>query len=269
MRLSRHPLYGINAMSNFFAYQTAAERYSKARPYFHPLVVERFRQFAGLDFPLERALDVACGTGQSTQALADIARSVVGIDVSAAMIEQAPFLPNVTYEIASAEDLPFDADAFDLVTVGLAFHWFDQDRFLREAARVLRQGAWLLIYHNGISGRIREEPTFETWMKEKYWQRYPTPPRGRKELGERRAGAFGFALEGQETYANEVTMSGEEFVHYLLTQSNVISAVEEGGETAEDVAAWLRRSVAPFFGDGSRRMIFGGSIWYLRKLNAI
>lgn len=256
-------------MSNFFAYQTVAERYAESRPYFHPLVIEHFRQFAELDLPVERALDVACGTGQSTQALAEIARSVVGVDSSAAMIEQAPPLPDVEYEVASAERLPFDNAAFDLVTVGLAFHWFDQDRFLQEAARVLRLGRWLVIYDNGFRGRMREESTFETWMKGEYWRRYPSPPRGSKEVGKERAAASGFALEGQESYSNEVAMSREELVRYLLTQSNVISVVEGGEENAEDVAAWLERSVAPFFDDEPRTMIFGGSIWYLRKQNAV
>lgn len=256
-------------MSNFFAYQTAAERYAKARPYFHPLIIERFCQFTELGFPVGRTLDVACGTGQSTRALAEIARSVVGIDSSAVMIEQAPPLPNVEYEVASAERLPFDDATFDLVTVGLAFHWFDQDRFLQEAARVLRSNRWLVIYDNGFRGRMREELTFEAWMKEEYWRRYRSPPRGRKEVGKERAAAFGFALEGEESYTNELVMSHEGLVRYLLTQSNVISAVEGGKENAEEVAAWLKQSVAPFFGDEPRTMIFGGSIWYLQKKDAV
>jgi len=55
------------------------------------------------------------------------------------MLALAPKLANVVYQEADAEDLPFEEEKFDLITVGLAFHWFDQKRFLREAWRVLKR----------------------------------------------------------------------------------------------------------------------------------
>lgn len=251
-------------MNNFFAHYTAAQRYASARPYFHPMVIDRLRRFTGLDIPVGRALDVACGTGQSTRALAEIAESVVGIDASEAMIDQAPMLPGVAYRVAPAEDLPFERAVFDLVTVGLAFHWFDQDLFLQEAARVLRPGGWLVIYNNGFRGRMRGKPAFKAWM-ETYWERYPSPPRGSKEIPEEQAEAVGLTLVGHEAYANDVVMSQADLVDYLLTQSNVIAVIEEGEEKIEHVAAWIRRSVAPFFDGKPQRMLFGGTIAYLQK----
>ena len=57
---------------NYFSHASVAERYAKHRPYFHPVVMERLRRFTGAT-KFGRALDVACGTGQSTRALAELA----------------------------------------------------------------------------------------------------------------------------------------------------------------------------------------------------
>jgi SAM-dependent methyltransferase len=126
----------VMAEVNYFSHPSAAARYAQFRPYFYPLVMERLVRFTGCA-RFSRALDVACGVGLSTRALAAIADQVAAIDNSAAMLEQAPALPNVVYQAAAAEKLPFPDSSFDLVAVGLAFHWFDQDQFLRAPARRL------------------------------------------------------------------------------------------------------------------------------------
>lgn len=74
---------------NYFAHQTAARRYARSRPFFHPLVVARIKSFLKLRAPLRCALDVACGAGQSTVALREIAERVVGADVSKEMLREA------------------------------------------------------------------------------------------------------------------------------------------------------------------------------------
>jgi hypothetical protein len=35
-------------MTNYFAHATAAERYARSRPNFHPLVIERLREYLAL-----------------------------------------------------------------------------------------------------------------------------------------------------------------------------------------------------------------------------
>jgi hypothetical protein len=43
---------------NYFAYPTAAERYARSRPYFHPLVIDKIRTVLRLQTLLAQALDV-------------------------------------------------------------------------------------------------------------------------------------------------------------------------------------------------------------------
>jgi SAM-dependent methyltransferase len=251
--------------SNAFAHATAAERYAASRPYYHPVVTNLIRQTLGLHTPVRLALDVGCGTGQSSLALLDLAESVVGVDTSPVMLTHGPEGPRLTFVVAPAEELPFPSETFDLITVAAAFHWFARERFLAEAQRVLRSAAWLVIYDNAFLGMMEEAPAFADWVREVYVARYPAPPRDRRPLTDEEVQRHGFHLTNTVRYTNTVVFSPEELVAYLLTQSNVIAAVEEGRERVEDVRAWLRSAVTPLFPGPHATFRFGGTITYLQK----
>lgn len=250
---------------NYFDSRDSADRYAGGRPYFHPLVVGKIKDFLHLRVPVPRALDVACGTGQSTVALKHIAERIVGTDSSEEMLARAPKDARILYVKAPAEKLPFAEGSFDLITTALAFHWFDRAPFLAEARRVLDPSGWLIVYDNWFTGRMGENPEYEGWYGEEYLGRCPSPPRNREPLTDAGAIEHGFELVGREGYENEVSFSPEELVGYLMTQSNVIAVVEkEGAEGWETVHEWLMKAQAPFFGASKGTFLFEGSIDYLR-----
>ena len=253
---------------NFFSSSSAAARYPKGRPYFHPLVIERIRQFLSLKQPVARAVDVGCGTGLSTIALKELAREVVGVDASAEMLALAPVDSSIRYSVADALELPFLEDEFDLMTLASAFHWLDRSKFLKEAGRVLRKGGWLVIYDNYFSGRMEENAAFETWYREGYLGRYPPPARAKSSFSEESSGNEGFRLAGQEQYQNKVSFSIAGLVDYLTTQSNIIAAVECGGEELDRVRLWLGENLKPLFGERAEAaFLFHGPIWYLQNIS--
>jgi SAM-dependent methyltransferase len=91
----------------------------------------------------ERTLDVACGVGRLTLMLAKLTQHVTGIDLTAAMIEQARALQaeagitNVDWRVGDILPLPFPDSAFSLVVSQAAFHHFaDPAAVLAEMARV-------------------------------------------------------------------------------------------------------------------------------------
>jgi ubiquinone/menaquinone biosynthesis C-methylase UbiE len=92
-------------------------------------------------------LDVACGPGVVTAAIAPGAASVVAFDATEQMLDRARArcakagLVNVAFERGNAERLPFDDARFDGVVTRLAIHHFaDPQRALGEMFRVLRPG---------------------------------------------------------------------------------------------------------------------------------
>lgn len=249
----------------YFDDRQAASQYERSRPFFHPPVIERIRSFLKLDGPVDRALDIGCGTGQSTRALRALATRVVGVDRSHPMLSEAARQAGLAFVAARSEQLPFVSRSVDLVTVALAFHWFQQDRFLQEAQRALRAGGWLVIYDNSFLGMMRENPDFQRWNREVYPARYPMPPRNVQTPIEAQCPAFGFVHLEREIYGNVVPFSPEELTAYLCTQSNVRAAVESGMETIDDAYAWIHESVTPFFAAARGTFHFGGVIGYLRK----
>lgn len=251
---------------NFFAHKTVAERYALYRPYFHPLVIKKTRNRLGIQNLVNRALDIGCGTGQSTVALKEIANSVVGVDISAEMLKLAKQQPGIEYHNASAEDLSmFDDGSFDLITTSMAYHWFDYKRFLLEAHRLLIFDNWLIIYSNGFSGHMTGNPSFKEWADQVYTKHYPTSFRNRFTLTPAIAAEFGFANIHTEDYQNNVQFTPDELSSYLTTQSNVISSVEQGDEKIEDVYNWLLSEAKPYFATEKETFIFTGYIWYLQK----
>ncbi|MEQ6916770.1 methyltransferase domain-containing protein [Halomonas aquatica] len=90
----------------------------------------------------DRVLDVACGTGVlAREALPRVAPSgvVVGLDAMAGMLEVARELsPEVVWRQGDAQQLPFEAEAFDAVLSQFGLMFFpDKPAALREMHRVL------------------------------------------------------------------------------------------------------------------------------------
>ncbi|KAM8934458.1 uncharacterized protein RCH25_004910 [Pelodytes ibericus] len=99
--------------------------------------------------PYSSAVDVGCGTGQSTRILVPYFQKVLGTDISEAQIEEAKktdVSPNVTYGVSPAEVVPVEDASVDLVTACAAVHWFNIEKFLKEVNRVLKPGGCLALF---------------------------------------------------------------------------------------------------------------------------
>jgi SAM-dependent methyltransferase len=234
------------------------------------VVIELIGAYLNLGEPVERALDVACGTGQSCMALKSLARRVVGADNSSEMLAAAPADPAIEYVEAPAEQLPFPDEHFNLITVSSAFHWFQRERFLAEANRLLPVAHWLVIYENNFQGgKMKGRPDFSDWFQTEYLAQFPSPPRHGKPLDDEEAEAAGFRFANRQSYSNDVTFTKEGLAHYLTTQSNIIAAVEEGTWSLDAVCEWLYLHLEPFFAAREAVFEFGGAICYLQKTRTV
>lgn len=251
---------------NYFDSQSAAERYIKGRPYFHPLIIRRIKEVLSITEPLSSALDVGCGTGLSTLALKEVSRSAIGVDASAEMIALAPEADGVEYFVARAEKLPFDEGTFDLITLSQVFHWLERDKFLAEAHRVLRPSAWLVAYDNYFLGQMVGNAEFYKWYREEYLKKYPAPPRAKITFTAENTSPFGFDILKEEWHENVIIFSLEGLVDYLVTQSNIIAAVEGGNESIGETRAWLMDSLRPMFSNTLHEsFLLNAPIWYLQR----
>jgi len=97
--------------------------------------------------PGERCLDLAAGTGVSTQELARSGALVVGVDLSLGMLQVGHTVrPAMPLLAADALALPFADATFDAVTVSFGLRNFvDPGAGLAELARVTRPGGRLVV----------------------------------------------------------------------------------------------------------------------------
>jgi len=112
--------------------------------------------------PQGSVLDIGCGTGRllRTAALRWPGARLFGVDPAERMISEAARLgPDVAFQVAGAEGLPFPDRSMDLVVSSLSFHhWADQSQGLREIQRVLRPGgAFALADHMFWPGGLFNE----------------------------------------------------------------------------------------------------------------
>ena len=138
----------------------------------HERLVER------LDLrPGERFLDVATGTGAVALRAARAGADVTGVDLAPALVETARRRADhealsVRFEVADAEELPYDEASFDVVAsaIGVMFAP-DHAAVARELARVCRPGGRL-----GLANWTPDSGTAEMFKVMAPFQ--PTPPSG-------------------------------------------------------------------------------------------
>ena len=107
-------------------------------------------------------LDLGCGTGRFTEALAvRFDAEVIGIDPSNKMLEQARSKQRdsrIRYEIGRGESIPLPDVSVDLIFMSMVLHHFDdQEQAVRECRRVLRRGGSVFL-RAGVHDRIPEYP---------------------------------------------------------------------------------------------------------------
>ena len=111
-------------------------------------VLERVAELAGAD-PGRRLLDVGTGTGNLAQVLLRRGASVVAVEPSAAMRQQARQKLGETAVLEGQFlDLPVESGAFDAVVSSYAFHHLTDDaksQGAREMLRVLRPGGRIVL----------------------------------------------------------------------------------------------------------------------------
>src|ERR1051325_5508091 len=91
------------------------------------------------------ALDLGCGTGRFSEALAArFNAEVIGVDPSMKMLQQArrkQLDGRVRYHSGRGEAIPLPDGSVDLVFMSMVFHHFDNPALAaRECRRVLREG---------------------------------------------------------------------------------------------------------------------------------
>jgi SAM-dependent methyltransferase len=186
-------------------------------------VLDVFVETLDLQFgPAETVVDIGCGVGRMTRALAARVERVIGVDVSGEMLARArdlnAHLPNVEWLHGDGTSLAPVADAsVDGCFSHVVFqHLPDPEMtfgYVREMGRVLRPGGWAAFHvstdpgvHRGPSLRRRVlrlvgrgDPE---WSRDPAWRGAPVEPEALRRV----AGEAGLAIERMADEGQQFTL---------------------------------------------------------------
>jgi SAM-dependent methyltransferase len=128
-----------------------AQDYGRHRVGFPPAFFARVAPW-GIGLPGQELLDLGTGTGAVARGFALRGCHVTGLDPAQPMLRQAEDLDRaagvtVRYICTRAEDSGLPDAAFDVVSAGQCWHWFERGRAAAECFRLLRRGGGVLIAH--------------------------------------------------------------------------------------------------------------------------
>ncbi len=127
--------------------------------------------------PGEEILDIGCGTGHLTAKIAALGATVIGVDHSPEMIQQAREAhPQIRFEIADAAAIPLEKP-FNAVFSNATLHWIKEpERVISEIVRLLKpEGRFVAEF--GGEGNVAKlvAAAKRAWLRLKLPQPMPNP----------------------------------------------------------------------------------------------
>nr|MDQ2729963.1 class I SAM-dependent methyltransferase [Actinomycetota bacterium] len=155
-----------------------ADLYDRARPGYPADVVEDLARTCAVTGS-SRILEIGCGTGQLTGALANIGASILAVEPGAALAALARTnlagYPAVEVRMTRFEDIDVSLGSFDLVAATTSFHWVDPALGYPKAADLLRPGGFLALVTNAhAAGGNHTEHAFGGAVRQLHHRLTPT-----------------------------------------------------------------------------------------------
>lgn len=124
-------------------YDAAVSRhYAAYRPPLHAIILEKLLEQGRYGL----GVDVGCGTGQSSVPLSKYCETVMAIDPSPEMLEQAAPHPQIQYMVGRADGLPLPNDSADLIAFAGSLFYTKTEATLQELRRVSKKSSIVLVY---------------------------------------------------------------------------------------------------------------------------
>jgi SAM-dependent methyltransferase len=244
-------------MTSVYDSERLADGYAFDRPPVHEIILRSAR----LDRQADHALDIGCGAGLSTAALAPLAAQVTGLEPIPAMLaHRRTVAPHARFIVGQAERLPFAPESFDLVAAAGSLNYADLPSALAEIARVLTRDGTFLLYDFSVGRRSVSGNELAGWFAS-FEQRFPWPPGWQPlDVHELPLAAYGLRLVGYAEAETRLPMAFDAYLRYVLSEVNVENAVARGACSAEEASYWCQETLKAVFADGEVTVIIPGYV---------
>jgi SAM-dependent methyltransferase len=252
------------AANNVYDSLRMAAGYAFNRPPVHPHVVRAIGEHLQLAHRVNRALDVGCGAGLSTAALDPLARTVVGLEPVPIMLRHVRAVaPRAAFVVGQAEQLPFQAETFDLVTAAGSLNYVDLSLFLPEVARVLVPAGVFAIYDFSAGRRLRDNGALDAWYAA-FEHRYPPKPGYDLDVRSLEYALSGLRLDGYEEFEVAVPMTLGSYLPYVMSETGVEMAISRGVAETE-LRNWCESTLREVLDDTPADVLFDAYVACVRR----
>ena len=120
-----------------------AAHYAAYRPQLHLPILEKC---LGKNKNYDKGLDVGCGVGHSSLALAHFCNRVVGVEPSIEMLGKALSHPKVRYQSSITGHKDYSSDFFDVITFAGSLYYAKSQALLNKICRAGKAGCTVVVY---------------------------------------------------------------------------------------------------------------------------
>lgn len=236
------------------------------RPWLHKDVMRKIQNDCDINV-LDNGLDVGCGAGLSTKALRLICNKVTGVDISPEMIKMCNKIytdESYKFYVSKAEEARAIGELYDIITAAGVINWVDASKFLLNAKNILNENGLIVIYDFGITDKMIGDEYFTEWYNKEYLNLFPKPYRNERQWNQDDLIDI-FTMEKQIKYLLYYDFCVDEFIDFMMIQSNVNEAIQSGKISVKEAKDWMRKSLNEIFMNENRTLVFEGYNWYIRK----
>lgn len=217
--------------------------YARYRPLYPQ---ELFEYLAGLTAH-DSAWDCATGNGQVAIALTPYFNQIYAADASSQQIAQAFPHPKISYQVARAEETNLAAQSIDLITVGMAVHWFNFEGFYQEVRRVGKSGGAIALFGYGDLEPLPLKDPANQILQAFYAQIRPTwAPEVQYVIDQYQTIPFPFVELSVPQFKMTANWTIEQLLGYFRSWSATRHYLAEHGENAIDE---FEQNLASVWGD--------------------
>ncbi len=120
-----------------------AKHYAAFRPSLHaPILSKSIKEY----LLFGNGLDIGCGSGRSTVALAEYCTVVVGVDPSQEMLDKAIQNPKIKYLQGFLKELALGKNFFDIISFAGSLFYAKSQSLCDEVVRIGKPGSKIIIY---------------------------------------------------------------------------------------------------------------------------
>lgn len=208
-------------------FDEVAELYDRARPTYPDELIDDLVELAGIG-PRSRVVEVGCGTGKATLALAGRGLRITCVELGASLAAVArrklALFPGVEIVVADFETWAPPRADYDALVSFTAYHWIERELRYVKAAEVLREAGAMAIamVHHVLP---EDADPFFVEVQEDYIAAGkkgdpPGPPETVEAFGEEMAASGLFRVVAERRYRWDLEYTADEYVDVLNTYSD-------------------------------------------------